>query len=175
MTEYNDDLPTSKAQQKRDQATLQQLGLSLMDMKPAQRERLPLSPTLLQALEDARRITSNEARRRHAQYIGRVMRESDSDLIIQALASLNDPLRQQRLTNWVEAVLDCEQIRDTDATIQQILDFYPHGERQTLRNRIRNLHKAKPAESEAARTRLQTERRKLMNYLNELDQSAPLY
>ena len=53
MTEYNDDLLTSKTQQKRDDSALQELGLSLMDMKPAERERLPLGDELKKALDEA--------------------------------------------------------------------------------------------------------------------------
>ena len=67
MTEYNDDLLTSKTQQKRDDSALQELGLSLMDMKPAERERLPLGDELKKALDEAARINHHEARRRHAQ------------------------------------------------------------------------------------------------------------
>ena len=52
MTEYNDDLLTSKTQQKRDDSALQELGLSLMDMKPAERERLPLGDELKKALDE---------------------------------------------------------------------------------------------------------------------------
>jgi len=88
MTEYNDDLLTSKTQQKRDDSALQELGLSLMDMKPAERERLPLGDELKKALDEAGRINHHEARRRHAQYIGRLMRESNSEQIIQALECL---------------------------------------------------------------------------------------
>ncbi|MFT6516025.1 MAG: ribosome-associated protein, partial [Alcanivorax sp.] len=112
MTEYNDDLLTSKTQQKRDDSALQELGLSLMDMKPAERERLPLGDELKKALDEAGRINHHEARRRHAQYIGRLMRESNSEQIIQALEAFHDPFRQQRLTNWVEQIMACDQPRD---------------------------------------------------------------
>ena len=179
MTEYNDDLLTSKTQQKRDDSALQELGLSLMDMKPAERERLPLGDELKKALDEAGRINHHEARRRHAQYIGRLMRESNSEQIIQALEAFHDPFRQQRLTNWVEQIMACDQPRDAESTLQQVLEFFPHGERQQLRNLSRNALKSRVADpataSAAEKDKFKRERRKLMSYLNQLDKTAPLY
>ncbi|MZR64252.1 ribosome biogenesis factor YjgA [Alcanivorax sp. DP30] len=179
MTEYNDDQYTSKSEQKRDDLALQELGQSLMELKQTEQQRLPLSDGLKKGLEEARRITSNEARRRHSLYIGRLVRESNSDQIEQALATLKDPFRQQRLSNWVDQIAASEQARDADTTLQQILEAYPHGDRQQLRNLTRNALKAKLSDPESATTadkdKFKRERRKLMNYLNQLDKTAPLY
>ena len=179
MTEYNDDQYTSKSEQKRDDLALQDLGQSLMELKQTDQQRLPLSDGLKKGLEEARRITSNEARRRHSLYIGRLVRESNSDQIEQALAALKDPFRQQRLSNWVDQIAASEQPRDADSTLQQILEAYPHGDRQQLRNLTRNALKAKLADPESAspsdKEKFKRERRKLMNYLNQLDKTAPLY
>ncbi len=179
MTEYNDDQWTSKSEQKRDDLVLQELGQSLMELKQGEQQRLPLSDALKKGLEEARRITSNEARRRHSLYIGRLVRESDSELIEKALASLNDPFRQQRLSNWVDQIANSEQARDADDTLQQILQAFPHGDRQQLRNLTRNALKAKVPDlttaTPEAKDKFKRERRKLMNYLNQLDKTAPLY
>ena len=71
MTEYSDDQITSKGQQKREDNALQELGLLLMDMKQVEREPLPLRDDLQYALVEATRITSHEARRRHADFSSR--------------------------------------------------------------------------------------------------------
>lgn len=179
MTEYNDDQYTSKSEQKRDDLALQELGQSLMELKQTDQQRLPLSDGLKKGLEEARRITSNEARRRHSLYIGRMVRESNIDQIEQALAILKDPFRQQRLSNWVDQIAACDQARDADTTLQQILEAYPHGDRQQLRNLTRNALKAKLTDPESAsaadKEKFKRERRKLMSYLNQLDKTAPLY
>lgn len=179
MTEYSDDQITSKGQQKREDNALQELGLLLMDMKQVERERLPLRDDLQYALVEATRITSHEARRRHAQYIGRLIRETNSEQILQALERLNDPFRQQRLSNWVEQIVICEQPKDAESTVQQILEFFPHGDRQQLRNLTRNALKARVKDPAAAppaeKEKFKRERRKLINYLNQLDKTAPLY
>ena len=75
--------------------------------------------------------------------MGRLMRESNSEQIMQALDALHDPFRQQRLTNWTDQILACEQAREAEGILQQVLDFFPHGERQQLRNLTRNALKAR--------------------------------
>lgn len=179
MTEYNDEFISSKTQQKKADTDLQALGLSLMDLKEDQRARLPLTDDLIKAMEDAKRITSNEARRRHAQYIGRLMRESDSDHIIAALDTLMDPFRQQRLTNWTDQLASSDTLKSAESVIEQVLTFFPHGDRQQLRNLTRNILKAKTHDPANARKeeidRFKRERRKVMSYLNQLDKTAPLY
>ena len=47
-------------------------------MSPALLRKLPLSPDLAEALELWRTLTDHEGKRRHMQYIGRLMREQDS-------------------------------------------------------------------------------------------------
>mgnify|MGYP002177904704 CR=1 FL=1 len=61
MTEYND-TPASKTRRKQDMQALQEVGLTLMGLKPEQRARLPLTDGLEKALEEARRITNLDAR-----------------------------------------------------------------------------------------------------------------
>ncbi|HAB06897.1 MAG TPA: DUF615 domain-containing protein, partial [Alcanivorax sp.] len=78
MTEYND-TPASKTRRKQDMQALQEVGLTLMGLKPEQRARLPLTDGLKKALDEARRITNLDARRRHALFIGRLIYDADSD------------------------------------------------------------------------------------------------
>ena len=68
--------PVSRSQRKRDSTALQLQGEKLAFLSPARLAELPLPPDLAKALEEFRRLTSREARRRHLQYIGRVMREA---------------------------------------------------------------------------------------------------
>lgn len=178
MTEYND-TPASKTRRKQDRKDLEQVGQELMALKPAQRARLPLTTPLEQALEEAARITSMEARRRHAVFVARLVDEADTEALLAALAALNDPLRQQRIQQWTDRIIECEGPRDAEPVIQQVLEFYPEGDRQALRNQVRNLLKARPADPDgadkAARDRLKRERKRFLGMLNELDRNAPLY
>lgn len=172
--EYND-LAPSKTQDKQNATSVQELGEQLLTLKPAERERLPLTSELLAALEEAKRIKSMEARRRHAQYIGKLMRRAEHSLIEQAFIELRNPLRKLRLQNWLEQ-LESANDQEMQHLLQQVFDWFPHVDRQHLRNLLRNLQKkrcADDAEAPLKQAYLQ-EKRKLSHYLNELEQTAPL-
>ncbi len=67
----------SRSQMKRESSALQELGEKLARLPLHALEDFPLSPDLLGAFRDLKAIRSNEARRRHFQYIGRLMREAE--------------------------------------------------------------------------------------------------
>lgn len=176
MNEHYQDDYISKSELKRESVQQQQLGEQLMALSNDQLARLPLNSSLLHALEEARRIRSHEARRRHASYVGKLVRASDFIAIEEALTSLNDPLRAQRLQHWVERL---EQ--DIEASAQlfnEIVDFYPHCDRQHLRQLLRHFVSNVPtteAPDDNAKQKHRREKRRLHQYLRELDQQAPLY
>lgn len=177
--EYTDTF-ASKTQHKRDATDLQQLGDQLMALSHDNLARLPLTSELLRGLEEAKRITSKEARRRHAQFIGKLIRRAEHVDIEQALESLMDPTRQQRLAQWIsqldQALADQQPYH---SLLQQLLEWFPHTDRQHLRNLIRNLPKLPTKEDDEASNKLQQThrlaRQKLHRYLIELDRQAPLF
>jgi ribosome-associated protein len=69
----------SRSQKKRESAALQEQGRILAALSPAVWETLPLSRELVGALREWRGMRTREAKRRHMQYIGRLMRELDED------------------------------------------------------------------------------------------------
>ncbi len=91
MTDWNEDGSheepevKSKTQIKREMEALQKLGQRLIGQKPEFLEKLPLTDRLRAALEESSRITQNEAKRRHLQFIGKLMRDVDADSIQQHL------------------------------------------------------------------------------------------
>ena len=76
----------SKSQRKRDMHALQELGEELVALQPARLRSLALPESLLEAIEQAQRISSREGRRRQLQLIGKLMRQVDADPIRDALA-----------------------------------------------------------------------------------------
>ena len=78
------DKPT-KSQRKREALALQELGETLVDLKPAQLNKMPLPEELREAVLAARQMTQHGARKRQLQYIGRLMREIDPEPIRAAL------------------------------------------------------------------------------------------
>jgi ribosome-associated protein len=82
-----DDQPTeiSKTRRKREMHELQELGQRLVDLNKSQVAALDLPEDLREAVADAQIITKHEARRRHMQYIGRLMRSVDPEPIREKL------------------------------------------------------------------------------------------
>ena len=78
----------SKSQLKREMHALQALGETLIAMKPAERARFPLSDDMLRAIEETSRIRSHEGRRRHMQYVGKLIRK-DGLFVPKSLQKLN--------------------------------------------------------------------------------------
>lgn len=176
MNDFYQDDYVSKSELKRESARQQQLGEQLMTLSAEQLARLPLNSSLLNALEEAKRIHSHEARRRHASYVGKLVRASDSIAIEEALTTLQDPLREQRLLRWLERL---EQTPSEHSQLfNEILNFYPHSDRQHLRQLIRHFVANIPepdTPDDAAKQKLRREKRRLHQYLRQLDQQAPLY
>ena len=75
----------SKSQRKREALALQDLGETLVTLKPAQLDKMPLPDKLREAVLAARQMNQRGARKRQLQYIGRLMREIDPEPIRAAL------------------------------------------------------------------------------------------
>jgi ribosome-associated protein len=112
------DLPTdghenarpSKTRLKREMASLQDLGVSLVDLDPARLAALNLPERLADAIALARGITRHEARRRQMQYVGRLMRDVDPAPIRAALERFDlvpaaEKARFAAIERWRERLL----------------------------------------------------------------------
>lgn len=80
----------SKSERKREAHAARDLGERLAELEPSQLANFPLSDALMAALKEARSITAHGARKRHFQYIGKLMRQHEVDEIERQLA-LVDP------------------------------------------------------------------------------------
>ncbi len=82
-------LPTerpSKTQRKKASHDLQKLGLALAELSDVRLQALPLDDSLRDALMAAKTIRSHEGRRRHMQYVGKLMRRIDAEPLEEAVA-----------------------------------------------------------------------------------------
>ena len=71
----------SKTKKKQEMHELQALGAALVELSEAHFGRMALPVELAQAVLEARRIRSHEAKRRQVQFIGRLMRGLDAEPI----------------------------------------------------------------------------------------------
>jgi len=100
---------------------------------------------MLAAVEEMGRIRANEARRRHMQYVGRVMRSEDIagiEAAFQAMAQEEDI--RNREFHLLEQTRD-RLINEGDVLLGEVLADYPDLDRQTLRQLIRNARRERDA------------------------------
>ncbi|MGQ7247627.1 ribosome biogenesis factor YjgA [Halomonas sp. V046] len=128
----------SKSQLKREMHELQDLGETFIAMKPKERERFPLSDEFIRAIEETDRIRAREARRRHMQYVGKLIRKEDLDGI-QAVfdeieqTQVNRDHALNRLEKWRDRLIE-----EGTPAIESFIADYPDVDRQALRQLIRN-------------------------------------
>lgn len=144
----------SKTELKRESAELQKLGESLLTLRADLMEGLQLPDKLLDALDEVRRITNFEGRRRQMQFIGKLMRGLDED----TLAAAREALDTQRQGSAKEsmALHEAENWRDQliedDQALQRWLDAHPDTDSQQLRALIRQARKDRqPSADEVSR------------------------
>ena len=163
--EEHDETP-SKSELKRRMHALQELGVSLLALTEKELARIPVAdPDLLEALREARAISSNSARKRHLQYIGKLMRGVDPAPIEQALAELHESHRQVTAAfHELEALRDAA-LADGNAGLQAILERWPQSDRQKVRQLILQHQR------ESKRGKPPAASRKLFRYLRELQEN----
>lgn len=155
----------SKSERKRQMHALQDLGVQLSHLKADQIEELPLSSALVEALAQTKNINKHEARRRHLQYIGKLMRKED-DETIELAEQLLSRLKQAHQSN-TDALHQVESWRDRilssqPTEIEAFLEDHPEADRQWLRQAVRQHQQEKKLNKPPAAAR------KLFKYLQEI-------
>ena len=87
---------------------LQEMGESLTRLTDKQLDKIPLEDErLVIAVRETQQIKSNSARKRHMQYIGKLMRDIDAEAIQKALQVMyqqkqqtNDSFHELEKINW---------------------------------------------------------------------------
>ena len=145
-----DDGVVSKTKRKQEMTALQSLGARLVDLPESQIAELPMEDNLREAVLEAKRITSHEAKRRQMQYVGRLMREIDPAALRERLEAMTGHSAQaaaahRRLEAWRERLLA------DDEALTAFAAEHPGADLQALRTLIRNTRKeqkeAKPPRS----------------------------
>ncbi|WP_261816068.1 ribosome biogenesis factor YjgA [Vibrio gallicus] len=132
----------SKTEMKEDMEVLQKLGEELVGLKPSVLAKFPLPDQLAEAIKDAQRF-KNEAKRRQLQFIGKLMRQVEPELIQAALDKhRNKHAQASAELHKLESLRD-ELIEQGDVAIEKVLELYPSVDRQRLRQLVRQANKEK--------------------------------
>jgi len=139
----SDELP-SKTQRKREMHDLQALGAELVLLNDDQLASIELPESLLDAVNEARRVTKFEAKRRQLQYIGKLMRSIDPEPIrarISAWKSVSTAhtARLHLIERWRTRLLE------DDAAMTELLSDYPGADAARLRLLVRNAAREREA------------------------------
>lgn len=152
----------SKSQRKRDAEALQKLGEELIALKSSDLAQFDLPENLLNAIQQARRITSHGGLKRQRQYIGKVMRSIDAASVTSKLEELRrkheiNSSHFKQLEHWRDRIL-----AEGNSAIDELLEEYPQADRQMLRQLQRNSQKELQAGKPPAAAR------QLFKYLRQL-------
>ena len=144
----------SKTELKKESTELQKLGEALLTLRTDLFERLALPEGLLVALDQLKRITNFEGRRRQLQYVGKLMRGLEPE----TLQAVRDALEEQRSGSAQQtlALHAAEKWRDdliaSDDALQSWLAARPDTDVQQLRSLIRQARKdSAPTQDEISR------------------------
>jgi len=135
----NDEI-VSKTKRKQEMTELQSLGAKLVDLPESQIAELPMEDKLREALLEAKRITSHEAKRRQMQYVGKLMRQIDPAPLRERLEAMTGhsaraAAQHRRLEGWRERLLA------DDEALTAFAAEHPDADLQALRTLIRNTRK----------------------------------
>ncbi len=135
------ELEKSKSQVKREMEALQNLGKKLCELKPAQLKKVTMSEDLAHAIKESYNIRQNEAKRRHLQFIGKLMRAEDAEAIqyaIDQFDSSSERFAQElhKMESWRDRL-----ISQGNAVVSDFISENPDTDVQHLRALVRNAKK----------------------------------
>ena len=141
----------SKTELKAQSTELQALGEQLLDLRADLFTPLDLPTKLVDALDELRRITNFEGRRRQAQFVGKQMRLLDDEQIaavrealdVQRKGSAKDTLRLHAAENWRDRLIA------DDAAVNAWVSQFPATDVQQLRALVRQARKDAPSAATA--------------------------
>lgn len=139
-SETFDDSQPSKTRLKAEADAAQDIGRKLVELPKDKLKKLQLEESLMDAITEAKRITSNGAIRRQMQYIGRLMRETDLAPIVEQLEKWEGKHQEENahfhhMERWRSRLLE-----ETKA-IELFLAEFPQTNVQQMRTLIRNAQK----------------------------------
>ena len=153
--------PISKTKLKAEADALQEIGVKLVALPNSKLTQLDLPERLVDAINEAKRITANGATRRQKQYIGSLMREIDVAPIVEQMEKWEGKNTAENayfhnLERWRARLLE-----DEDA-LSEFIQQYPNVDSQQIRTLIRN------ARREASANKPPKSSRELFKLLREL-------
>ena len=132
----------SKTQIKNEMSDRQALGMQLTKLAPDTLKKIGLSEELLEAVLIYKKITANGALKRQAQFIGRLMRDTDPEPIQAYLNKLKgDNAEHNAAMQRLELLR--ERLVESDDALTELISNKPELPISELRTLIRNARREK--------------------------------
>jgi ribosome-associated protein len=153
--------PISKTKLKAEADALQEIGVKLVALPASRLSQLELPERLIDAINEAKRITANGAIRRQKQYIGSLMRDIDVTPIVEQMQKWEGKNTAEnayfhQLENWRTRLIADEN------SLSELMSAYPNVNSQQIRTLIRN------ARREASLNKPPKSSRELFKLLREI-------
>lgn len=125
----------SKSQLKRDMLSLQELGTAIGELPQAQIDAIEMDERLREAFLELKRLKQGEAKRRHMQYIGKLLRDENPEPFQRALLESRHAQKQA-----VQALQDLERWRQRllteDAGLEAWIAAFPASDTPHFRRLV---------------------------------------
>ena len=126
----------SRTQLKLEAEKLQSLGLKLCDLSIAKLKALDLPPNLFEAILAMQKISSNGAKRRQSQYIGKLMRNFDATEL-NAIMTFWDQQELKEKQHFHNIELWRKKLVEEPESVDDFLTKFPTDEKLILLNTIK--------------------------------------
>lgn len=116
-----------------------------MKMSPGELDKVPLEDGLRREVERAQRITQRVARKREIQFVAKLLRDIDTEPLLEAIAAIDSPgieetRKLHRLEGWRNALLT------SDESLYSLRSSHPNADLNALRQLVRNARKEQARE-----------------------------
>lgn len=132
----------SRTQLKLEAENLQSLGLKLCDLSVSKLKVLDLPPNLFEAILVMQKITSNGAKRRQSQYIGKLMRNFDATEL-NNIMTFWDQQEVKEKQHFHNIELWRKKLIEQPASVNDFLAKFPTEEKLILLNTIKEAQEEK--------------------------------
>jgi len=154
----------SRTQKKHYAHSMVDLAHKLAEMKYSIMITLPISEQIIDAIVASKKINSHIARKRHFQFIGKLLLNWDHQAVLDELEAQSKNheaglIRTPFLTLWTEKILEDGEI------IAQLYETHEHTDIQTLRQLLRSANKQN--------ANSKNNRRKLFEHIRFMDNQVP--
>lgn len=138
LYDEEENLVPSRSQKKREMIALQGLAEKLMKLSPELIKKCGLPDYFIEEVLDAVSIKAHEAKRRKVQYVGKLIRNIDTQPLIDFLEDIEtgnraDNVRFHRIEEWRNGLVEGDM-----SILDTIMDEFPDADRQRIAQLARN-------------------------------------